>query len=152
MLAWERHERDGSWWAWVSWVHESGGCRDHKVVLVRAGVDGKWRAPDSYRYGEHVGAAAQMLLAVLESRMTRRWGLKWVRRADGYGFEIKGISQELMEEFSSRRKTISAHVAEAACGLGRAAAGGTLLAPRPSPCLLARAGSRARLKVGRARA
>jgi hypothetical protein len=28
--------RDGSWWAWVSWVHEAGGRRDHKVVLVRA--------------------------------------------------------------------------------------------------------------------
>jgi hypothetical protein len=37
LLAWERHERDGSWWAWVSWVHESGGRRDHKVVLVRIG-------------------------------------------------------------------------------------------------------------------
>ena len=46
--------------------------------------------------------------------MTRRWGLEWVRRPDGYGFEIKGISQELMAEFSSRRKTISARVAEAA--------------------------------------
>jgi hypothetical protein len=36
LLAWERHERDGSWWAWVSWVHEAGGRHDHKVVLVRA--------------------------------------------------------------------------------------------------------------------
>jgi len=38
LLAWERHERDGSWWAWVSWVHvhEAGGRRNHKVVLVRA--------------------------------------------------------------------------------------------------------------------
>jgi len=88
----------------------------HNQILhaARTQADGKWRAPDSYRYGEHVGAAAQVLLAVLESRMTRRWGLEWVRRPDGYGFEIKGIGQELMEEFSSRRKTISAHVAEAA--------------------------------------
>jgi hypothetical protein len=36
LLAWERHERDGSWRAWVSWVHEASGRRDHKVVLVRA--------------------------------------------------------------------------------------------------------------------
>jgi conjugative relaxase-like TrwC/TraI family protein len=88
----------------------------HNQILhaARTQLDGKWRAPDSYRYGEPVGAAAQVLLAVLESAMTRRWGLEWVRRPDGYGFEIKGISQELMEEFSSRRKTISAHVAEAA--------------------------------------
>src|SRR6478736_5305644 len=35
LLAWERHERDGSWWAWVSWMQEAGGRRDHKVVLVR---------------------------------------------------------------------------------------------------------------------
>jgi hypothetical protein len=35
LLAWERH--DGSWWAWVSWVQESGGRRLHKVVQVRAG-------------------------------------------------------------------------------------------------------------------
>ncbi len=76
--------------------------------------DGKWRAPDSYRYGEHVGAAAQVLVAELESRMTRRWDLEWVRRPDGYGYEIKGVGQELMEEFSSRRATISARVAEAA--------------------------------------
>ena len=27
---------DGRWWARVSWVHEAGGRRDHKVVLVRA--------------------------------------------------------------------------------------------------------------------
>jgi conjugative relaxase-like TrwC/TraI family protein len=88
----------------------------HNQILHAAltGVDGKWRAPDSYRYGEYVGAATQVLLAVLESRMTRRWSLEWVRRADGYGFEIKGIGQELMEEFSSRRKTITARVAEAA--------------------------------------
>jgi hypothetical protein len=88
----------------------------HNQILHAAltRCDGKWRAPDSYRYGEHVGAAAQVLVAELESAMTRRWGLEWVRRPDGYGYEIKGISQDLMEEFSSRRATISARVAEAA--------------------------------------
>lgn len=37
LLAWERHERDGSWWAWVSWVHESSGRHDRKMVQVRTG-------------------------------------------------------------------------------------------------------------------
>jgi hypothetical protein len=37
LLAWERHERDGSWWAWVSWIQESGDRRLHTVVQVRAG-------------------------------------------------------------------------------------------------------------------
>jgi conjugative relaxase-like TrwC/TraI family protein len=88
----------------------------HNQILHAAltSHDGKWRAPDSYRYGEHVGAAAQVIVAELESRMTQRWGLEWVRRPDGHGHEIKGISQELMEEFSSRRATISARVANAA--------------------------------------
>jgi hypothetical protein len=25
--AWERHERDGPWWAWVFWVHQADGRR-----------------------------------------------------------------------------------------------------------------------------
>jgi hypothetical protein len=36
LLAWERQERDDPWWAWVSWIHEAGGRRDHKMILVRA--------------------------------------------------------------------------------------------------------------------
>jgi hypothetical protein len=48
-LAWERHERDGSWWAWVSWIHESGGRRDHKVVLVRAGSLRPLEPPEAYK-------------------------------------------------------------------------------------------------------
>jgi hypothetical protein len=35
LLASERHERDGSWWAWVSWVQKTGDR--HKVVDVSAG-------------------------------------------------------------------------------------------------------------------
>lgn len=56
-------------------------------------MTGKWRAPDSYRYGEYVGAATQVLLAVLESAMTRRWGLEWVRRADGYGLRSRASAR-----------------------------------------------------------
>ena len=43
----------------------------HNQILHAAltGHDGKWRAPDSYRYGESVGAATPVLLAVLESAM-----------------------------------------------------------------------------------
>ena len=49
LLAWERHERDGSWWAWVSWVHETGGRRDHKVVLVRADSLRPLEPPEAYK-------------------------------------------------------------------------------------------------------
>jgi hypothetical protein len=50
LLAWERHERDGSWWAWVSWVQESGGRHEHKVVQVRAGSLRPLEAPGAYKW------------------------------------------------------------------------------------------------------
>jgi hypothetical protein len=49
LLAWERHERDGSWWAWVSWVHQARGRRDHKIVLVRAGSLRPLEPPEAYK-------------------------------------------------------------------------------------------------------
>jgi hypothetical protein len=49
LLAWERHERDGSWWAWVSWVQESGGRHHHKVVQVRADSLRPLEAPEAYK-------------------------------------------------------------------------------------------------------
>ncbi|HTS97109.1 MAG TPA: hypothetical protein VMI33_10845 [Streptosporangiaceae bacterium] len=48
LLAWEMHERDGSWHAWVSWIQEAGGRRVHKVVDVRAGSLQPLEHPDAY--------------------------------------------------------------------------------------------------------
>jgi hypothetical protein len=48
LLAWEMHERDGSWHAWVSWVQQAGGRHVHKVVDVRAGSLQPLEAPDAY--------------------------------------------------------------------------------------------------------
>ena len=42
-----------------------------------------------------------------ETALTREFGVAWVPRADGHGREIAGISQELMDAFSSRRQTIT---------------------------------------------
>jgi hypothetical protein len=49
LLAWEQHELDGSWWAWVSWVQESGGRHLHKVVQVRAGSLRPLEPPEAYK-------------------------------------------------------------------------------------------------------
>ena len=48
LLAWEMHERDGSWHAWVSWIQQSGGRHVHKVVDVRAGSLRPLEHPDAY--------------------------------------------------------------------------------------------------------
>ena len=71
-------------------------------------TDGKWRAPDSLGYNEHIGAVAAIVSQHLEEALTRRFGLEWIARDDGHGFEIKGISGQMMRVFSSRRESITA--------------------------------------------
>jgi hypothetical protein len=76
--------------------------------VARTTTDGKWRAPDSLGYNEHIGAVAAIVSQHLEEALTRRFGLEWVARDDGHGFEIKGISGAMMCVFSSRRESITA--------------------------------------------
>src|SRR5580692_371825 len=71
-------------------------------------TDGKWRAPDSLGYTEHVGAVAAIVSQHLEEALTARFGLEWTARDDGHGFEIKGVTGEMMRLFSSRRASITA--------------------------------------------
>jgi conjugative relaxase-like TrwC/TraI family protein len=73
-------------------------------------TDGKWRAPDSLGYNEHIGAVAAIVSQHLEEALTRRFGVAWEARDDGYGFEIRGVSGEMMRLFSSRRHSICADV------------------------------------------
>jgi conjugative relaxase-like TrwC/TraI family protein len=79
-------------------------------------ADGKFRAPDNRSYGEHAGAFASIVALHFEAAMTRRFGLEWERRADGLGYEIKGIGQDVIDLFSSRRDTVSTLVRELAHG------------------------------------
>jgi conjugative relaxase-like TrwC/TraI family protein len=82
----------------------------HNLVLNRVmrERDGAYRTLDSRALFEHRGAAAAIATAVMESALSREFGVGWVRRADGHGREIRGVAARLMEEFSSRRQTISA--------------------------------------------
>jgi hypothetical protein len=82
----------------------------HNLVLakVRTERDGKWRKLDSKALYRFQGAAAAVAAAEMESALTRMFGVAWVQRRDGHGREIAGISQELMDAFSSRRRTIVA--------------------------------------------
>jgi AAA domain/TrwC relaxase len=76
--------------------------------VARTTADGKWRAPDSLGYNEHIGAVAAIVSQHLEEALTARFGLEWVARDDGHGFEIKDISGQMMRVFSCRRESISA--------------------------------------------
>ena len=103
---------------WLQHTSRDGDMQLHVhsqiAHVARTGVDGKWRAPDSLGYAEHVGAVAAITAQHLEEALTGRFGLEWAAREDGNGFEIKGVSQEMMDLFSSRRQAITADVRERA--------------------------------------
>ena len=50
LLCWEKNERDGSWYAWVSWVQSTGDPVRHRhhVVSVRAETVQRLENPDAY--------------------------------------------------------------------------------------------------------
>ena len=106
------HEADLAVAHWLQHTSRDGDMQLHVhsqiAHVAKTATDGKWRAPDSFGYNEHVGAVAAIVSQHLEEGLTRRFGLEWVARDDGHGFEIKGISGEMMRLFSSRRESITA--------------------------------------------
>jgi AAA domain/TrwC relaxase len=108
------HEADLAVAHWLQHTSRDGDMQLHVHSQIahsaRTQTDGKWRAPDSLGYNEHLGAVAAITAQHLEEALTRRFGVQWVARDDGHGFEIKGISGEMMRLFSSRRESISAEL------------------------------------------
>ena len=106
------HEADLAVAHWLQHTSRDGDMQLHVhsqiAHVARTATDGKWRAPDSLGYTEHVGAVAGIVSQHLEEALTARFGLEWTARDDGHGFEIKGISGEIMRLFSSRRESITA--------------------------------------------
>ena len=106
------HEADLAVAHWLQHTSRDGDMQLHVHSQIahtaRTATDGKWRAPDSLGYNEHVGAVAAIVSQHLEEALTHRFGLEWTARDDGHGFEIKGVSGEMMRLFSSRRESITA--------------------------------------------
>jgi conjugative relaxase-like TrwC/TraI family protein len=99
---------------WLQHTSRDGDMQLHVHSQIahtaRTTADGKWRAPDSLGYNEHIGAVAAIVAQHLEEALTARFGLQWTPRDDGHGFEIKGITGQMMRLFSSRRESITADV------------------------------------------
>ena len=106
------HEADLAVAHWLQHTSRDGDMQLHVhsqiAHVAKTATDGKWRAPDSFGYNEHVGAVAAIVSQHLEEALTARFGLEWAARDDGHGFEIKGISGQMMRLFSSRRESITA--------------------------------------------
>ena len=112
------HEADLAVAHWLQHTSRDGDMQLHVhsqiAHVARTTTDGKWRAPDSLGYNEHVGAVAAIVSQHLEEALTARFGLEWTARDDGHGFEITGISGQMMRLFSSRRESITADLRERA--------------------------------------
>ncbi len=84
----------------------------HVVVAnrVQAVRDGKWRTLDSRALHAAVTGLSEHYNAVLADRITALLGVGWEPRERGAGrstaWEITGVSQGLMDEFSSRTRDI----------------------------------------------
>ena len=106
------HEADLAVAHWLQHTSRDGDMQLHVhsqiAHVAKTSTDGKWRAPDSLGYNEHIGAVAAIVSQHLEEALTARFGLEWTARDDGHGFEIKGISGAMMRVFSSRRESITA--------------------------------------------
>jgi conjugative relaxase-like TrwC/TraI family protein len=97
----------------------------HVVVANKVqGEDGKWRALDGRPMHAAVVALSEHYNALLADQLTRSLGVAWQQRNRGAdrnpGWEIVGVPEELLAEFSSRSaaidaekdKLIAAYVAE----------------------------------------
>ncbi|MFE5309538.1 MobF family relaxase [Isoptericola sp. NPDC056605] len=84
----------------------------HLVVSnkVRAAHDGRWRTLDSRALHHAVVALSEHCNAVLADRLTNTFGVGWERRQRGPDrstqWEIAGVPDDLLAEFSSRSRDI----------------------------------------------
>jgi AAA domain/TrwC relaxase len=95
---------------WLQGTNRKGEPHDHshnlwaRMAITEA--DGKWRALDTMRVRGHLGGMSAVVAAYVESALTREFGVAWVRRADGMGNEIAGVTQEWKDAFSTRTKQV----------------------------------------------
>jgi hypothetical protein len=92
-------------WAAVALV----GSYELLMLVIRGSQPAPGGMSSSADNPDPLGARAAAITAqYLKEALTGRFGLEWTAREDGHGFEIKGISGEMMRLFSSRRESISA--------------------------------------------
>jgi conjugative relaxase-like TrwC/TraI family protein len=85
----------------------------HAAVLNRVRcADGIWRTLDSRAVHRHRGAAGAIAERVMEAHLAHTLGARFATRPDGKAREVLGVSQQVMELFSSRRRAITGKAAE----------------------------------------
>lgn len=100
--------------AYDHWDSRANDPQLHTHVVVSNKVltahDGQWRTLDSKAVHHAIVALSEHYNAVLADRLTGTFGLSWERRERGDDrsaqWEIQGVSEDLVAEFSSRARAI----------------------------------------------
>ena len=81
------HEADLAVAHWLQHTSRDGDMQLHVHSQIahaaKTTTDGKWRAPDSLGYNEHIGAVAAIVSQHLEEALTARFGLEWTAAMTG---------------------------------------------------------------------
>jgi conjugative relaxase-like TrwC/TraI family protein len=106
--------------SWLQSTSRDGDPHDHThnqfARMVRTDRDGKWRALDTMSLRAQLHAMEAVACTHAEAALSREFGVQWAARTDTQGkpgSEIKGISRDLIEKFSSRTQDIEAQTPEA---------------------------------------
>ena len=100
--------------SWLQGTSRDGDPQDHVhnqiARITRTFRDGKWRALDTISVRGTLGALQGIAATAVECELTREFGVEWIPRADGRGNEIRGVTQEQMDAYSTR--TVQVHEKE----------------------------------------
>jgi len=96
---------------WLQGTNRDGEPHDHSHnVVARMALtvrDGRWRALDTMALRAQLGAQAGIVESRVRSALAREFGVRWVRRADGRGYEIAGIPQRVLDAYSTRTQKVT---------------------------------------------
>lgn len=115
-----------SGWTVASFLHHTSRALDpfphlHNVVANTVEDDaGERRALDARGLYRHARAASALATAEMRYQLTRRLGVRWRRAAHG-GWEIAGIPDAVLREFSRRGSEIDDALRELEAAIGRGA-------------------------------
>ena len=106
--------------AFTHWDSRAGDPQLHDHVIVwnraRSVSDGRWRTLDSRGLFKATVMLSELHQGVLSDLLTQRLGVGWERRdrrhSEHRRYEITGVPEKLMQEFSQRAGQVETHSAE----------------------------------------
>jgi conjugative relaxase-like TrwC/TraI family protein len=104
--------------SWLQGTNRNGEPHDHShnviARMAQTESDGVWRAVDTMALRHQLGAMAAIVESRVYSALAREFGVKLRQREDGRGHEIDGITQQTLDAYSTRARTVTRKAASLA--------------------------------------